>query len=349
MPALSYVETNGNGSNATFSFASLDLFLDIPKKDQINVYVNGQIQTYTTHYTVSGTNVVFESGFIPANGVTVKIARETKIDDRLVNFTNSSILTAADLNKNTDQLLFLAQELDDTVTNIALTTAGGIADGAITAEKLSQVSGEEAVVTNAIRDGAVQAAKLATDAVTTNNILNLAVTTGKLADLAVTYAKQGFVTTGTWTPVPAGYLDPPSNTWNLIPMTSPGSISSGFWVKIDKWVFAVGRVAVTSIGALGTARKYFIEAPTLPNPDPAATAFSWPVNLAYQNGWLQNATRSRPDSGYFLRATLDTARNYITLTGFRTDGPLQVVTLADMNIPSSASADIIFNFFYKTA
>jgi hypothetical protein len=206
---LSYVDYPADGLEDEFDFSALDLFDDIPKKDQIKVFVSGQIQAYGTDYTVVGSEVKFEAGSIPADETTVRVSRDTQISTRLVNFTNSSILTAADLNKNTDQLLFLSQELDDTVANLALTTAGSIADGAITESKLRQSPNEEAVVTGAIRDGAVTEDKLAANAVTetkidngsitlakmtadsvdTSQLVNLAVSTAKIDDLAVTTGK----------------------------------------------------------------------------------------------------------------------------------------------------------------
>jgi hypothetical protein len=302
MPALSYVETTGDGSNATFSFASLDLFLDTPKKDQIDVYVNGQIQTYTTHYTVSGTNVVFESGFIPANGTTVKIARDTQIDDKIVTFANSSILTAADLNKNTDQLLFLAQELDDAITNLALTTAGSIADGSITENKLSQSAGDEAVVTDAIRDGAVQTAKINDLAVTTAKIGDSAVTEPKLAFGCVTSGKLNstLYQTGTWLPevkaaVGFGGLSPAirASTFNY-------TSRNGYYVKIGRlvtyWFSISGLTLNASVNGLQTD-QLAITLPPLTIPES--------VYMGATVSWASNWQGTAPRTGlvYFVSST----------------------------------------------
>jgi hypothetical protein len=190
--ALSYVEYTGNASTISFGFSGIDRLEDIPNKDQMDVYVNGQLKVYTTDYTIDGTDVDFNTA--PAAGARIKIARNTDIDDRIVTFANSSILTAADLNKNTDQLLFLAQELDDAINDLVIQTASNVADGAITSAKLRQVAGDEAVVTTAIQDGAVQAAKLASDSVTTVKILAANVTPAKLSAGAPTWEDDGDTT-----------------------------------------------------------------------------------------------------------------------------------------------------------
>jgi hypothetical protein len=195
MPSsYSYIEYNGTGSAGPFSFDDIDTFLDVPVKDQVDVYVNDQIKTYTTHYTITDKDVTFTAGNEPASGTTIRIERDTTIADRIVNFTNSSILTAADLNKNTDQLLFLIQEVKDDVDGVALTSVNSIADGAITAEKLKQTTGSEAVVTNSIRPGAVTTAKIADDAVTTDKIADDAVDNDKMSAGAPTWTAGGDVT-----------------------------------------------------------------------------------------------------------------------------------------------------------
>jgi hypothetical protein len=194
MPSsYSYIEHLGTGSAGPWTFSNIDTFSDVPVKDQIDVYVDDQIKTYTTHYTISGSDVTFTAGNEPASGTTIRIERDTTIADRIVNFTNSSILTAADLNKNTDQLLFLIQEVKDDVDGVALTSVNNISDGAITAEKLKQTTGSEAVVTNAIRDDAVKTAKIENSAVTTAKIADDAVTNDKMSAGAPTWTTGGDV------------------------------------------------------------------------------------------------------------------------------------------------------------
>lgn len=179
-----------------FSYSNVSLLSDVPVKDQIKVYLNGQLKTLTTDYTLTANETITFNSAVTG---TVKIVRESDIENKEVTFTNSSVLTAQDLNKNTDQLLFLCQELYDKAQDIAITSVGSIADNAVTEAKLNKSAGVEAVTSSTIRDGAVIEAKIgtaavtetkiATDAVTEDKILNGAVTTDKIADGDVTTAK----------------------------------------------------------------------------------------------------------------------------------------------------------------
>jgi len=67
-----------------------------------------------------------------------------------------------------------------------------VGDGGITATQLLQTAGNEAVVSQAIRDGAVSNAKLANDAVTSVKIQDGAVGTAKIANNAVDDSKISF-------------------------------------------------------------------------------------------------------------------------------------------------------------
>lgn len=194
-----YSSTSVNlvADNGPISYASIDLLDNVPVKDQLKVYLDGQLKVYNTDYTIDLT--LQEITMTPAVTGTVKVARVTDIENKEVTFTNSSVLTAQDLNKNSDQLLFLAQELYDKAQDIAVTSVGSIAPNAVTEEKLNKSPGSEAVTTSTIRDGAVIEAKIGTnavtetkiadDAVTEDKILDAAVTTDKIDNLAVTTAK----------------------------------------------------------------------------------------------------------------------------------------------------------------
>lgn len=74
---------------------------------------------------------------------------------------------------------------------------GSVADGAISALKLSQVEGEEAVVTEVIRDGAVTTAKLADGSVTLEKLAPGALGTEAIANESVTQEKLSVRSVGT--------------------------------------------------------------------------------------------------------------------------------------------------------
>lgn len=189
---LSYVTAEGtNVANQLVSYSAIDLFTDIPHKDQLVVSLEDQTLDLTDDYTIDTVNK--QVTILEASIGTIKIERSTEIEDRLVTFTNTSILTQQDMNKNTDQLLFLAQELNDKINSVTLTAVGSIPDGSIGSEKLNQVSGQEAVVTDAIRNDAVQTAKIADGAVTTVKIANDAVDNDKMSAGAPTWTTGGNV------------------------------------------------------------------------------------------------------------------------------------------------------------
>lgn len=171
-----------------FSYSNVSLLTDVPVKDQIKVYLNGQLKTLTTDYTLTANETVTFNSAVTG---TVKIARESDLDNKEVTFTNSSVLTAQDLNKNSDQLLFLCQELYDKAQNIAIASVGSVVDNAITEAKLDKSVGAEAVTTSTMRDGAVTEAKIVAGAVTESKIGAGAVTEAKILDGSVTVNKIG--------------------------------------------------------------------------------------------------------------------------------------------------------------
>jgi hypothetical protein len=101
----------GNGSNKLFSitFPYLDT-------TDIDVYLNGTLQTITTHYFFANATTI-EFVTAPANGVSVRIQRDTDNTGNKATFFPGSSIRAADLNENFDQALYVRQELIDTGWN----------------------------------------------------------------------------------------------------------------------------------------------------------------------------------------------------------------------------------------
>ena len=110
--AASFTNHTGNGS--TNSFAISFPFLS---NNEIDVTVGGVLKTITTHYTITGSTLTFTSGNTPANGTAVKFQRDTDISAKKVDFEDGSVLTEADLDSNSDQILFGLQEFVDIVNN----------------------------------------------------------------------------------------------------------------------------------------------------------------------------------------------------------------------------------------
>jgi hypothetical protein len=102
----------GNGSNKLFSITFP--YLDI---GDIKVYLNNGLQTITTQYVFASiTQIEFVTA--PANGAVVDIRRETTIDTPEATFFIGSPVRANDLNDNNNQLLYLAQETQNSLDDI---------------------------------------------------------------------------------------------------------------------------------------------------------------------------------------------------------------------------------------
>ena len=103
----------GNGSNKLFSitFPYLDT-------SDIDVYLNGTLQTIITQYTFANATTV-EFVAAPANGATVKLDRSTDDSDVAATFFPGSSIKAADLNENFDQTLYVVQEINNNAVKLA--------------------------------------------------------------------------------------------------------------------------------------------------------------------------------------------------------------------------------------
>ncbi len=106
----------GNGSQTSYTFS----FEYLTEAD-IKVSLNG---VNTTAYTLANaTTVLFNTA--PANGVAINIYRETDNSAPKATFFPGSAIRSQDLNNNTNQVLYVVQELYDR----ALSTFGGVLTG----------------------------------------------------------------------------------------------------------------------------------------------------------------------------------------------------------------------------
>ena len=104
--------TNHTGNNTAGPFS---ISFDYLAESEVVVTVGGVTKTQTTHYTFpSATTISFTSGNHPANSAVIKFQRNTNVSSKKVDFQDGSVLTEADLDSNTNQLLYGFQEfLDD--------------------------------------------------------------------------------------------------------------------------------------------------------------------------------------------------------------------------------------------
>ena len=103
----------GNGSNKLFSITFPYL-----ETSDIDVYLNGTLQTITTQYFFANATTV-EFVAAPANGAIVKIDRSTDDSDNPATFFPGSSIKAADLNENFDQTLYVVQEINNNAVKLA--------------------------------------------------------------------------------------------------------------------------------------------------------------------------------------------------------------------------------------
>lgn len=105
--ALSYETYTGDGSNTNFVVP----FPYISKGDVVAI-VDGASAPFTWL-----SSSIIQMAVPPAAGKLVKIKRATPVANALVDFEDASTLTEADLDLSQQQMLYLAQEAADTLTN----------------------------------------------------------------------------------------------------------------------------------------------------------------------------------------------------------------------------------------
>ena len=113
-------DSNGKSDAFNISFAYL-------AESEIDVTVGTDFtpKTLGTHYEfASATTIKFLSGNVPANGVAIKFQRDTDISAKKIDFQDGSVLTEADLDTQSDQILFGLQEFVDIVNNDLLKRDG---------------------------------------------------------------------------------------------------------------------------------------------------------------------------------------------------------------------------------
>ena len=107
----------GDGSKTDFSFT----FPYINESD-VKVTItdaNGDPQPNTAFTFANATTLSFTEA--PLNGRTIRIFRDTNLDNSVVTYFAGSAIRAEDLNDNQNQVLYSAQEVEN---NVILTTGG---------------------------------------------------------------------------------------------------------------------------------------------------------------------------------------------------------------------------------
>jgi hypothetical protein len=112
--ALSYVVYAGDGSTTNFTFDKGYI-----QQSDVSVYLDGVLKTVTTDYTwFNDTTISFVAA--PASAVVIRFERNTADTARLVDFQDAANLTESDLDLNSNQMFYLAQEGQDDFTDNAM-------------------------------------------------------------------------------------------------------------------------------------------------------------------------------------------------------------------------------------
>lgn len=192
----------GNGSTVLYSFSFPYL-----ESTDIKVSLNG---TTTTAYTLANaTTIQFNTA--PANGVAIRIYRETENENTKAMFYPGAAIRAQDLNDNFDQVLFVTQESTNTANaastsaNTALTnstTAVSTANTALSTANTASTNASAAVTTantaNTNASAAVTTANTAATnaaaAVSTANTASSTATAASTASSAATTTANSALT-----------------------------------------------------------------------------------------------------------------------------------------------------------
>ena len=138
----------GNGTNKLFSITFPYL-----ETSDINVYLNGVLQTITTQYIFANATTV-EFVTAPANGAVVLLDRSTDDQTLQATFFPGSSIKANDLNFNFDQVLYLSQETANIAANQStaglqaqITAANNTSNTALTTANAATVTANSANTT----------------------------------------------------------------------------------------------------------------------------------------------------------------------------------------------------------
>jgi len=101
--ANSYVDYTGNGSTTAYS---------IPFPFITSSHVTATVNAVSTAITISGSTATF--GSAPASAAKIRISRNSSQTTRLVDYTQPSTLTEEDLDQDSLQAFYIAQEATDT-------------------------------------------------------------------------------------------------------------------------------------------------------------------------------------------------------------------------------------------
>lgn len=177
--AISEVLYTGNGSQVLFTLPFSYL-----EQTDVKVTVNG---TPTTAFTFAFANTI-QFNVAPANGAQIRIYRQTDDTQSAATFFPGSSIRASDLNANSTQLLYIAQEVVRESSNANTTAASAVttANAAVSTANTAQANSLTAINTaNTANSNSLAAVSTAN---TANSNASAAVSTANAASTAANNA-----------------------------------------------------------------------------------------------------------------------------------------------------------------
>jgi hypothetical protein len=233
--ANSYVEYTGNGSTTAYA---------IPFSYISASHVTATVNGVATTITISGTTATFSSA--PASSATIRILRKSSQTSRLVDYTQPSTLTEEDLDTDSLQAFYIAQEAVDKVSDTI-----GKSESTLQWDALSKRINNVTDPTSA-QDASTKAYTDAQVAGTTTNAAAAATSAAAAATQATAAATSATAAAGSAT-TSAGHVTTASNYAVKVDGVASGSDHSS-----KAW--AIGGTGITDTSAKGAAKEWAIEA-----------------------------------------------------------------------------------------
>ncbi len=182
----------GDGATVLYSFT----FPYIEETD-VKVSLDGVI---TTAYSLANATTV-EFVTAPANGVAIRIYRDTSVDEPKAVFYPGSAIRAQDLNDNFEQNLFVVQEADFNNEQSAANSAAALATAQAADTKADQANVQSAAAEASAAQAQTDATQAAADAATAQADATQAATDASAAQISADEANAAVQAAAVFAPV----------------------------------------------------------------------------------------------------------------------------------------------------
>lgn len=287
--ALSFVQYVANGSTTQFSVTFPYL-----TKAHVTVSINGTVDSAKTW--VSPT--IVQTSTTPANGAIVEVRRTTPNSTPQVDFSDSSTLTASDLDTATTQFLYLSQEAQDAADTSMRLASDGTYDagtrriknvvnpvnaqdvmtkGYMESTYLPSITASQSAAATSASTASTQATTATTQATTATTQAGIATTQAGIAttkageaNASAIAAAASAASVNLASPTPIGNTTP--NTGAFTNLTATATVTFGSMSATQ--TATIGTLNVNQIAAVATVQAGTLSTPQLRAVDAAITTAS---------------------------------------------------------------------------